>query len=43
MEYKPKIDLQTTTKEIRSVLNKVTEGNMQIIFNQLLEIIDKYF
>ena len=38
-EVKPKIDLLSTEKRIRSILNKVSEQNIDPMFKQLLEVV----
>lgn len=36
---KPKIDMPQTEKQIRSVLNKVSEGNMDPMFEQITKVV----
>lgn len=38
----PKLNVLETKKEIRKVLNKVSEGNIDPMFQQLLEVVDRY-
>jgi hypothetical protein len=40
---KPSFDTQGVTKEIRSILNKVSEGNIDPMFKLLLEVVNKYY
>lgn len=39
-QEKPKLDMMATSKSIRSILNKVSEGNIDPMFKQLLEVVD---
>ena len=36
-----KLDAKETTKQIRSVLNKVSEGNIDPMFKELLKVVDE--
>ena len=40
-EEEAKVDVQETTKQIRSVLNKVSEGNIDPMFKELLKVVDQ--
>ena len=37
----PKIDVLATEKQIRSVLNKVSEGNMDPMFEQITKVVNE--
>jgi len=39
-KVEPKIDLASTSKAIRSILNKVSEGNIEPMFKQLMTVVD---
>jgi len=40
---KPLIDFTETEKSIRSIFNKVSEGNIEPMFKQLLEVVNALF
>lgn len=41
--HKPLIDEADTTKQIRSILNKVSEGNIEPMFKQLMEVVQSLY
>lgn len=40
---KPTLDAQPTTKKIRSILNRVSEGNIDPMFKQLMEVVEDLY